>query len=632
MSPTTRAGGAPGAAPGGLPQHGPGGVRRITLVATTTGAAVAVAVVLGWWSGTTWLVTWGGPASATPWTVAGLGLVAAAAVVAGTPRLLLVGVAAALSLVVVVAPGAAAVVERLGPGMSVVPATGTALAVVLLAAALAAGPRFAILRVGLVAGAVSLAHTAVVGALLGIDWVVGAAAGAPAGGMSLPTVALVWTAAVAVWTADAARPRLVAQVLAPAVLASAAAPWLVAAIVGGERAALWFAAAATSVTAALTVAMLSYARTHHEVMAGVNRLLEAAPDAMLLVDGRGMVVSANQPAADLFERPVHELVGAGVEALVPAASRTRHRSLRENYGRDPQTRMMRQGKVFRVDRPDGSEVPVSIALAPMRVDGDLQVAVTIRDVSEQEERIQALVRLERMQRLFMSAVSHELRTPLSVVQASAETLAAHRSQLDEETVAQIIDRMSANARRLNDLLTDLLDLQRVERGDLGTSSPIPPDEILDMVTTAGRDVQLDELTVDRHPGCPPVVAEPLLLARALHNLLHNATKYAPGPVEVTLRPVDDGLEIRVEDHGPGVAPRLRPSVFDPFRRGEQHDPATPGVGIGLSLVAGVAGAAGGRAWVDGRADGRPGASFRIWLPGGQGVTTADEVEVSSAER
>jgi signal transduction histidine kinase len=126
-------------------------------------------------------------------------------------------------------------------------------------------------------------------------------------------------------------------------------------------------------------------------------------------------------------------------------------------------------------------------------------------------------------------------------------------------------------------------------------------------------------------GLPPAELDPVLLRRVVDNLLVNAAKYAPGPVEVSIGRGPGGLLLQVDDHGPGVPPALRRRIFEPFERGASVDPATPGVGIGLALVLGFARSCGGSAWVADRDDGLPGASFRVALPV---VEPATDTEVS----
>jgi PAS domain S-box-containing protein len=237
----------------------------------------------------------------------------------------------------------------------------------------------------------------------------------------------------------------------------------------------------------------------------------------------------------------------------------------------------------------------------------------MREALEREQQATRQLRaLNEAKNVFLSAVSHELRTPLAAIVGIALTLQRARSSLAEDDSADLVDRLAANAGKLDRLLSDLLDLDRLNRGIV--TPKLRPTDLAALVTRIGTEWQdtgrLLELAVE------PVVAQvdPAKVERIVENLLANAARHTPpdAPVWVRVARQDQGVLIAVEDAGGGVPPELRTALFEPFRQGPEVPTHAPGVGIGLTLVARFAELHGGRAWVEERPGG--GSSFRVLLP------------------
>jgi PAS domain S-box-containing protein len=252
------------------------------------------------------------------------------------------------------------------------------------------------------------------------------------------------------------------------------------------------------------------------------------------------------------------------------------------------------------------------------------VYIDITELKRAEEELNnALVRerdaadslraLDEMKNTFLQAVSHDLRTPLAAILGLALTLEQEGFPLTEDDVRDMARRIAANSRKLDRMVRDLLDLDRLSRGIIGPKlqradiGAIVRDLVTHTDIAEGRAVAVDVVSVEVDVDVPK-------LERIVENLLVNTVRHTPGDAHVWIRTraLDGGALILVEDDGPGVPPELHEAVFEPFRQGPSESSHSPGAGVGLTLVARFAELHGGRAWVEDRPGG--GASFRVFLP------------------
>jgi signal transduction histidine kinase/GAF domain-containing protein len=293
---------------------------------------------------------------------------------------------------------------------------------------------------------------------------------------------------------------------------------------------------------------------------------------------------------------------------------------------------------YRVRSPKGDVVwvrdlvhVVGGAQGPRQLRG-LMVDITERKLAEQallsserkyleafrreREAAQRLRALDDMKNTFLEAVSHDLRTPLTSILGSALTLEQSRLQLPHDDALDLIRRIASNAKKLERLLGDLLDLDRLQRGIV--SPQRRPTDLRALVQRAVDETENPQgrpVDVDVEPVTASVDAAKV--ERIVENLVSNALRHTPANARVWVRAEgrDGGVLLTVDDDGPGIPRELREEVFEPFRQAPGSAAGhSPGVGIGLSLVRRFAELHGGRAWVEERPGG--GSRFSVFLPGG----------------
>ncbi|MFH1143655.1 MAG: sensor histidine kinase KdpD [Candidatus Eisenbacteria bacterium] len=233
----------------------------------------------------------------------------------------------------------------------------------------------------------------------------------------------------------------------------------------------------------------------------------------------------------------------------------------------------------------------------------------------EEARTAAMrVKTEEMRSALLSAVSHDLRTPLAAITGAGTALRDDAGRIAEEQRAELLDTICGESERMERLIGNLLDMMRLESGQLQLKREwIPLEEIVGSAL-ARLDARLGgrEVVLDLPADLPLVSVDPVLFEQVFVNLIENAAKYTPpaGPIEVHARAWPDALEIAVADRGPGLPAGRETSAFEKFWRGAH--PGIGGVGLGLPICQGIVEAHGGTINAENRTDG--GALFRLRLP------------------
>jgi PAS domain S-box-containing protein len=312
--------------------------------------------------------------------------------------------------------------------------------------------------------------------------------------------------------------------------------------------------------------------------------VEACPNGMVMTDAKGIIVMVNSEVEKLFGYARADLVGHSVAILVPERLRTSFAGHFRNFMLNPETRRMGPERELFGRRKDGVEIPLEVGLNPFAVGEELMVLSVIIDISQRK-------RHERLKDEFIATVSHELRTPLTSISASLGLLIGCWANALPESATRLLTIAHGNSQRLARLINDILDIQKMESGQLsfnlcrvnivGLVERAIADS-LRYASTYGVTIGIEVRSINTDAK-----VDPDRLVQVITNLLSNAIKFSPtsGSVEVVIENMMSDIRISVRDHGAGVPDDFKSLIFQKFALADATDNREKGgTGLGLSIV------------------------------------------------
>ena len=357
--------------------------------------------------------------------------------------------------------------------------------------------------------------------------------------------------------------------------------------------------------------------------AHLTSILETVPDAMIVINERGLVQSFSVAAERLFGYGPNEVIGKNIKMLMPSPYRESHDAYLERYLRTGERRIIGIGRVVVGERKDGSTFPMELAVGEMRSADQRFFTGFIRDLTERqktEARLQELqtelVHISRLTAMgeMASALAHELNQPLSAIAnylKGAKRLLEDRADDESKMVRGAMDKAAEQSLRAGQIIRRLRDF--VARGESerrveSINKLIEEASALALVGAKEHGVRV-RLQID--PAHDLILADKVQIQQVLLNLFRNAIEaVAQGErreLVVSSRQLGrDMVEVSVADTGPGISPDIAEQLFQPFITTKPQ-----GMGVGLSISRTIIEAHGGRIWTESNPGG--GAIFKFTL-------------------
>jgi two-component system sensor kinase FixL len=356
----------------------------------------------------------------------------------------------------------------------------------------------------------------------------------------------------------------------------------------------------------------------------LRSILETVPDAMVIIDEKGRIISFSKTAERLFGFAEAELVGENVSTLMPSPDRERHDGYLERYLKTGEKRIIGIGRVVTGRRRDGTTFPMELAVGETRIGDERVFTGFIRDLTERQDyekrlhTVQAeLAHVSRVTAMgtLATSIAHELNQPLTTIANYVETASAMlANDPDGPTVATIreaLDECAKEAVRAGQIvrrLRDYISRGETERSVVSLTRLVNEASALAFV---GAGAQSVDLTVKIGEN-DLVLVDRVQIQQVILNLIRNAVEAMQdmphGRLTIgAIRREPRLIEVIVSDSGPGLAPEIAADPFAPF-----HSTKATGMGVGLSISRTIVEAHEGRIWADESPYG--GTSFHFTLP------------------
>ncbi len=354
--------------------------------------------------------------------------------------------------------------------------------------------------------------------------------------------------------------------------------------------------------------------------ARLKAILDTAAEGIITIDGRGLVESFNGAAERIFGYASAEVLGRDVSMLMPEPDRSRHGLYLSRFLETGEAKIIGIGRETVGRRKDGSTFPMFLAVSELAL-GDARLFTGfVRDISQ-------LKAAERLKDEFVSMASHELRSPLTSIRGSLGLLESQALGALAPQARELVGIARSNTERLIRLISDVLDLEKIEAGKVDLKlQPLDPRELLETAAAGLRGLAAEAgVDFEIAPGAPArLLGDRDRLIQVLTNLASNAVRYSPPGARVALgaRASPGGrTRFEVVDRGPGIAAEAQLRLFGRFQQLGSSARERGGSGLGLAISKALVEQHGGRVGVESQVG--HGSTFFFELPGAPPVAPSE---------
>lgn len=317
----------------------------------------------------------------------------------------------------------------------------------------------------------------------------------------------------------------------------------------------------------------------------LSATIDTALDAIVQIDNKGLIIKWSNNAEKMFGWLTAEIMGRYMsETIVPLQYReAHHRGLKHFLATGEGPILNKRMEITGLHR-NGHEFPIELSIATFKIAGEYKFSAFIRDISERKQ-------VERAKSEFLSTVSHELRTPLTSIKGSLSLIKSGNVSGNTTHLDQLVDIGLKNSLRLESLVNDLLDMDKMEAGmTLSVMGEVDISHVIEETITEMSFYNVEHGIRFQSSGNENpmwVIGDEGRLKQVLTNLLSNASKFSKksAEVEIQLSSNDSRVFVSVKDYGAGIPEEARANIFERFTQADSSDQRRyGGTGLGLNIA------------------------------------------------
>lgn len=311
-------------------------------------------------------------------------------------------------------------------------------------------------------------------------------------------------------------------------------------------------------------------------------ILETAPDAIITMNKDGIISSFNPGAEKTFQYSTNEILGKSINILMPENIASHHDQYVKDFNIASSITLGKDRELVGI-RKDSSEFPIEVTINANIIEGKYLFTGILRDITERKK-------IELIKNEFVATVSHELRTPLTAIKGSLDIITKGLALDLPEQATSMLDVASRNVERLLTLINDILDVSKLESGEINfVIDEVELCPLINDIIEINQEYAKKYNTIFKCIHCDNDVSvnvDRYRLEQVMSNLLSNAAKYSPEniPVEIFTTLHDGIIRVNVKDYGSGIPEDFQKTLFEKFTQSDSGDTRkVGGTGLGLNI-------------------------------------------------